>query len=166
MDNEQSTNSSSTTSSSSNMMWIVLAVVILLIVGVIIYTRMNSVGETTLVPTPTSELGVAASPSQAEESTESATAGVKEVTVTSSPFKFEPAEIRVKQGDTVRVKFVNAQGTHDFVLPDLNVQTKQLSTANAEEIVEFVADKIGSFEYFCSVGNHREMGMKGMLIVE
>jgi plastocyanin len=167
MDNEQSTNTSPTTTSSSNMMWIILAMIILLIVGVIIYTRMNSGTETTLTPTPAGELGVpAASPGQTGESTDSATVGVREVTVTGSPFKFEPAEIKVKQGDTVRVKFVNAEGTHDFVVPDFNVQTKQLSTANAEETVEFVADKKGSFEYFCSVGNHREMGMKGMLIVE
>jgi len=32
--------------------------------------------------------------------------------------------------------------------------------------VEFVADQEGAFEYYCSVGNHRQQGMKGTLIVE
>jgi uncharacterized cupredoxin-like copper-binding protein len=32
--------------------------------------------------------------------------------------------------------------------------------------VEFVADKTGTFEYYCSVGTHRQMGMVGKLIVE
>ena len=32
--------------------------------------------------------------------------------------------------------------------------------------VEFVVDKAGTFEYYCSVGNHRQMGMVGKLIVE
>ena len=31
---------------------------------------------------------------------------------------------------------------------------------------EFTADKVGSFEYYCSVGSHRSMGMKGVLKVE
>jgi len=32
--------------------------------------------------------------------------------------------------------------------------------------VTFVADKTGTFEYYCSVGNHRAQGMVGKLIVE
>ena len=32
--------------------------------------------------------------------------------------------------------------------------------------VTFIADQEGSFEYYCSVGNHREEGMVGTLIVE
>jgi plastocyanin len=29
-----------------------------------------------------------------------------------------------------------------------------------------VADKKGTFEYYCSVGQHRALGMKGKLVVE
>lgn len=32
--------------------------------------------------------------------------------------------------------------------------------------VTFVADETGTFEYYCSVGNHRGQGMIGKLIVE
>ncbi len=90
---------------------------------------------------------------------------VKEITVTGSNFKFDPAEIKVKKGDTVKITFVNSSGFHDWVLDEFNVKTKQFM-GPGQEIVEFVADKAGSFEYYCSVGTHRQMGMKGKLIVE
>lgn len=90
---------------------------------------------------------------------------IKEFTVTGSNFKFNPAEIRVNQGDTVRITFVNGSGIHDLQIPDLQVATKQI-TAGEQETIEFVANKAGSFEYFCSVGNHRAMGMTGTLIIE
>lgn len=90
---------------------------------------------------------------------------VKEFTVRGSNFKFTPSEIRVKQGDTVRVTFINESGTHDWNLDEFNVKTK-LVQAGQQETVEFVASKIGQFEYYCSVGQHRQMGMKGLLIVE
>ncbi len=32
--------------------------------------------------------------------------------------------------------------------------------------ITFVADKAGTYEYYCSVGNHRAQGMAGKLIVE
>jgi plastocyanin len=86
-------------------------------------------------------------------------------TVNGGNFYFKPNIIKVKQGDTVTVTFKNDEGFHDFVLNEFNVKTKQVS-AGAEQVVTFVADKKGSFEYYCSVGTHRQMGMKGTLVVE
>ena len=90
---------------------------------------------------------------------------VVEVTVVGSNMKFDTKEIKVKKGDKVRVTFKNSEGFHDWVLDEFNVATKQIS-AGQEEVVEFTADKTGTFEYYCSVGKHRQMGMKGNLIVE
>jgi len=89
---------------------------------------------------------------------------VREFTVSGSSFAFAPATMTVKKGETVRVTFKNTSGTHDWVLDEFNAKTKVLS-AGQQEVVEFVADKAGSFEYYCSVGKHREMGMKGTLTV-
>ncbi|MDL1953276.1 hypothetical protein FBR07_03795 [Candidatus Uhrbacteria bacterium UHB] len=80
-------------------------------------------------------------------------------------FWFTPDEIRVKKGDTVKIHFVNAGGFHNFVLDEFNVDFAPNKTGERYD-VEFVADKAGSFEYYCSVGAHRQMGMKGVLIVE
>lgn len=90
---------------------------------------------------------------------------VKEFDVTGSPFKFDPASITVKKGDTVRINFTNAEGMHDWVIDEFNARTKVIKGGESETI-EFVADKAGSFEYYCSVGNHRAQGMVGTLVVE
>lgn len=89
----------------------------------------------------------------------------KTFTVTGSNFSFSANEIRVKKSDVVRVTFKNAEGVHDWRLDEFGAATKKLQ-AGTEETVKFVADKVGTFEYYCSVGKHREMGMKGNLIVE
>ncbi len=93
-----------------------------------------------------------------------ATGDVKEFTVTGGNFVFEPAVMTVKKGDLVRVIFKNDEGFHDFVIDEFAAATKQIQ-AGAEETIEFVADEVGSFEYYCSVSKHREMGMKGTLTV-
>jgi cytochrome c oxidase subunit II len=99
-------------------------------------------------------------------STPQATVGqVKSFTVTSSSFKFSPAEMRVKKGDRVKITLNNTQGFHDLTIDEFNVATKQINGVGTD-VVEFVANKTGTFEYYCSVGNHRQMGMVGKLIVE
>ena len=90
---------------------------------------------------------------------------IKSFTVTASSFKFSPAEMRVEQGDTVRVTLVNSGGSHDWKLDEFNAATRVLQSGESQTI-EFVATRAGSFEYYCSIGTHRQMGMKGMLIVQ
>lgn len=90
---------------------------------------------------------------------------VKTFTVSAQNFSFNPAEIRVKKGDRVRIVFNNQSGFHDWVLDEFNVRAQQ-SQGPSTQTVEFTADKTGTFEYYCSVGQHRALGMKGNLIVE
>ena len=90
---------------------------------------------------------------------------VKEFTVEASNFSFSVKEMKVKKGDTVKVVFKNTESMHDWVIDEFNAKTKQIK-AGESETIEFVADKNGTFEYYCSVGTHRQMGMKGNLIVE
>jgi plastocyanin len=90
---------------------------------------------------------------------------VKTFTVEGSSFKFVPNEIQVKKGDSVKIVFKNAEGFHDWVLDEFNAKSKQIP-AGQTDTVEFVADKTGTFEYYCSVGKHRQQGMVGKLIVE
>ncbi|MBI2031922.1 MAG: cupredoxin domain-containing protein [Candidatus Levybacteria bacterium] len=101
-----------------------------------------------------------------KEATDSAMSGeVKEITVVGSPFKFDLKTITVKKGQKVKILFKNAQGNHDFVIDEFDVKTQVLN-AGEEEAVEFTADQAGTFKYYCSVGNHRAMGMEGTLTVE
>lgn len=91
--------------------------------------------------------------------------GVKEFTVEGKNFAFVPNQIKVKKGDKVKIIFKNTEGFHDFKVDEYGVATKQFKSPGTEAI-EFTADKAGSFEYYCSVGSHRQMGMKGALVVE
>ena len=77
----------------------------------------------------------------------------------------ESPELRVKQGDKVRIEFTSTEGFHDWVLDAFNATTSRVG-AGASTFVEFVADKKGTFEYYCSVGEHRANGMGGVFVVE
>ena len=146
-------------------------VVVILIVGAgwfLLRDQMMPATTQTMEETtaPSDSSMMEASPVGMMESTDSAAHGsVKEFTVTASNFKFDMAEIKVKAGDTVKITFKNAQGFHDLVIDEFNVATKQ-GNGPSEETVTFVADKLGTYEFYCSVGQHRAMGMKGNLIVE
>jgi plastocyanin len=90
---------------------------------------------------------------------------LKTFTVVGTNYAFEPAEIRVKNGDTVTITFENKLGYHDLLIDEVNVFTRQLPPGQ-KETVTFIASKSGTFEYYCSIANHRQMGMVGKLIVE
>lgn len=144
-----------------------IAIVVVLVLGGVGWWAYSS--NSTPTPSPAPEVSQAQpvpTPAGTVASSEPATeSSVKEFTVTGSKFKFEPAQISVKKGDKVRVVFKNAEGMHDFIIDEFKAKTKQIKEKESETI-EFVADKAGSFEYYCSVGTHRALGMKGTLVVE
>ncbi len=88
----------------------------------------------------------------------------KEFTVEAKNYSFTPPTMSVKKGDTVRITLKNTGGMHDLRIDEFNAATKRIKSGE-QDIIEFVADKTGTFEYYCSVGSHRAMGMKGMLTV-
>ncbi len=152
---------------------LVIAGVLVFGAGILIYNRSivplektsNSANVSgSVLPTPESS-----SPSSEQGAPsivpKSQAASVKEFTITGKNFSFDPSSITVKKGDTVKITFKNASGMHDFRIDEFRVATK-IITGGKEETVEFTADKSGMFEYYCSVGKHRQMGMKGMLMVE
>lgn len=91
---------------------------------------------------------------------------VKEFSVEGSEFKFSPATISVKKGDRVRVTFKNA-GTviHNFNIAELGVASKTISPGGSD-VLEFTADKSGTFAFYCAIGNHRANGMEGSIAIE
>lgn len=74
-------------------------------------------------------------------------------------------ELRVKQGEIVQINLMSVDGFHDVVIDEFGAATERVQTGG-ETTVTFVADKKGTFEYYCSVGQHRQNGMFGNLIVE
>ncbi len=148
-----------------------LAIIIIVIAGILIFKNSNKtpsdstldVGGQSAAPGTNTEQTPVATTSVSTPTTP--TSAVKSFTVNGKPFSFTPSTMTVNKGDTVKITFVNEAGTHDWVIDEFNARTKVLQGGQTETI-EFVADKVGSFEYYCSVGTHRQMGMKGTLIVK
>lgn len=80
-------------------------------------------------------------------------------------FSFTPNAIEVSKGDKVTIVFKNDGGTHNLVIEEFNVGTPLVEDGKGSTI-SFVADKTGSFQYYCSVGSHRLAGMWGTLTVK
>lgn len=85
--------------------------------------------------------------------------------INGSNFQFSTKEIRVHKGDKVRINFRSLEGFHDWRVDEFQAATRKIQ-AGDQDTIEFIADQAGSFEYYCSVGNHRQMGMVGTLVVE
>lgn len=91
---------------------------------------------------------------------------VKEIAVSGSEFAFSPNTINVNKGDTVKVTFTNTgKFPHNFTISELNVASKTISPGQSDTVT-FVADKAGTFTYFCSVPTHKDKGMVGTLTVQ
>ncbi len=88
-----------------------------------------------------------------------------EITIDAFNFGYSQDEIRVSEGDIITINLTNSEGLHDFVIDELQVYSEVLQAGESDTFT-FVATEKGTFEYFCSVGNHKEQGMVGTLIVE
>ena len=77
--------------------------------------------------------------------------------------QFSQKELTVNKGDFVRIKVTNTKGSHDFIIDEFGVYSE--TPLNQEMTVEFVADKAGSFEYYCTRPGHRQNGQLGTLKV-
>lgn len=85
-----------------------------------------------------------------------------ELSMKSGNFFFEPKQLKVKMGSPVTIHLTNS-GFHTFTIDELGVnQTFSGATAT----VTFTPSKKGTFEFYCAIGSHRVMGMKGSITVE
>jgi cytochrome c oxidase subunit 2 len=103
------------------------------------------------------------------------------IEVTAKKYEFSPDEIRVKRGEKVRLKIHSVDENHGMKLSVYPEGSKDKSAglvlANPQDngrvdkandqILEFVADRAGTYEFKCAVmcGMHHGR-MKGKLIVE
>ena len=96
---------------------------------------------------------------------EQSAAQIKEFTLTAKKWDFSPSIITVKKGDKVKLTIESIDVAHGFALPDFGIN-ERLEPGDSVE-VEFVADKTGTFNFFCSVQcGSGHSGMKGILVVE
>ena len=90
--------------------------------------------------------------------------GAPDVVVVATEFAFEPAEVRVRAGETTTVVLDNAGALiHDLTVADLGFQL----IADPGEVAagSLIAAEAGRFEIRCSIPGHAEAGMTALLIV-
>lgn len=79
-------------------------------------------------------------------------------------FFFSQNKLIVKKDQAVNIELYSADGQHDLYIDGYNIQSTIVDTNNKTNI-KFTADKVGEFEYYSTVGNQKELGLVGKLIV-
>ncbi|MEK7513257.1 MAG: cupredoxin domain-containing protein [Patescibacteria group bacterium] len=79
-------------------------------------------------------------------------------------FRFSPDTITVKKGQPIRITLTSVDMPHNFVVDELGVKGEIFQPGQTGN-TDFTPDKIGEFEFYCAVGQHRQKGMVGKLKV-
>ena len=74
--------------------------------------------------------------------------------------------LKAKVGDTIEITISSGEGAqHDIVFPELNVKSAQFDRSTGPAKVRFKVTRAGTFEYYCTISGHRQVGMEGKLEV-
>jgi len=82
-------------------------------------------------------------------------------------FTYSQTELVVPAGEEITLNLNSEEGFHDFVVDELNVDSPELSGGEMETITFTAGEEhIGNtYEFYCSVGNHRQQGMVGTITI-
>lgn len=139
-----------------------------LLVAAIAFFAMRGDGNTQPTSTPKEQLQMDADDEAVEDSEEEDATDeeVTEVVVEGKNFSFSPSTLAFSPGEKVKLTFKSVGGTHDFTVEGLDIATEMVNTGQ-EVVVEFTAPtEPGEYTFYCSVANHRSLGMEGVMIVE
>lgn len=88
----------------------------------------------------------------------------RDITVVAADFRFTPDRIEAVQDELVRVTVRSGDVTHSFNIDEYRIARRV--PAGGSVIVEFRADRVGTFPFYCSISS--EPGhdqMRGQLVV-
>lgn len=89
---------------------------------------------------------------------------VKVIDIVAKQWSFDPDTIEVNLGDQVLLHIESIDVTHGFAIPEFGINERLRPQEDIH--IEFVADKKGSFGFFCSIPCGSGHGkMKGQIIV-
>jgi len=89
----------------------------------------------------------------------------KTVTVEATDFKFSPNEIEAKVGQTVQIEMVNKGNVaHSYDIKPLEIASDKV-LPDESTTVTFTPEEPGEIQFICDVPGHKEVGMKGTLVV-
>lgn len=139
-------------------LWIGIGLFLALAIGAFVFLgrpKTANVTNENIAPTGT--------PAVADETTQGEPTQLQ---VEASEYSFNPDTITLSKGKKVLLTFRNTgKFPHNLNIPELRVATKTVS-AGQSDTVEFVADKVGVYSFYCSIGGHKDLGMEGSLEVK
>ena len=144
---------------------IILAIVILAIAAYLAISKKN-VATNVVNESTTQETPVVTGSGVNKSIVNPTGATVKEILIEGSEYSYNPSLINLTEGETVRLTFNNiGKFPHDLVIDGLGVATKTVAPGGSD-VVEFTANKIGTFTLYCTIGSHRTQGMEGEVVVK
>jgi uncharacterized cupredoxin-like copper-binding protein len=89
------------------------------------------------------------------------------VSLTATDFKLNPSDPTVSSGDVTFNEKNDGQVTHSLEIENVNGQDKELegTVSPGQSGTLKVNLPPGKYEFYCPVGNHKQMGMKGEITV-
>jgi heme/copper-type cytochrome/quinol oxidase subunit 2 len=88
----------------------------------------------------------------------------REITITATNFAFKPDHVEAMQDDLVRITIRSTDVAHSFNIDEYRIAKRV--PAGGSVVVEFRADRVGTFPFYCSISSepgHEQM--RGQLVV-
>ena len=87
------------------------------------------------------------------------------VEITATEFSFDPSTVEVDAGETTFTLVNDGQFTHALEIEGQGIE-EETDEIDGGTTTELTVDlEAGKYELYCPVGNHREQGMEGTLVV-
>ncbi len=75
-------------------------------------------------------------------------------------------DLFVNEWEVVEVTLISGDNlNHHIVIPDFHVMSETVSEKGKKTRITFVPFKNGGFSYYCTLENHRKLGMEGRMVV-
>lgn len=139
-----------------NLTIIISIAVILALIGIVYYYNISKTADQNVYQNNNDQVAVENNTIKNNQNAEAL--NPVEFTLNAKRWEYTPSVINVKKGQKVKITINNTDTKHGINLPDFNV--------SGENSVEFVADKVGEFEFACNIfcgQGHKDM--KGKIIV-
>lgn len=150
-----------------------LALSFLILPGCSLLTQ--NVSQSTTETTPaqdvtaqSSDAAMADQDAMMEEESQTTMEEEADFTIEMKNFEFSLDEIEAQPGQTLTVKLVNTQGTHNFLIDELEVESATIQTGDETTVTFTVPESAESgtqYPFYCAIGNHRALGMEGTLTI-
>jgi plastocyanin len=106
--------------------------------------------------------------SDGSDGDEKDTSGIhRELTIEMYNHGYSRETIRARAGETWDITLLGMEGSHNLVIDELNVISETIGEEEETVVtIEMPTDPAeDGYIYYCSVADHRELGMEGRLIV-